>query len=389
MTRRSIVARALAALRLLGLGLGLVGLVSSMGCSTIGDPGGMPEGLPHGGTGQFRPLDEDEVGIRSPVTGRAMVLSDHALGAATPVGLDFLFYAAAPLMEEPPEFPMDFPQGEVYWPAFEPRRIHRGTPLTSDDDEEQHILSGFVRGDVVLDATEGWEGDEVFDPWPVVTDEGTARLYYAAAGGIGVAEASAIDGSFSKVDGPIVGEIDAKVPRRPSVVPGIDGGWLMYFSLDDGIRVARSDDGVSFELLDPPTFDGPDETDSPEIARIHPGAVHVVTAANRSLIRLYYVSVRADGTHLAYVGASDDGLDFELHPRPVLEATDVRFPSPLLIDDRVTFLYVNRAYSPGGFTTPRALVVTVSPAGDRFDPPEAGEPCRNHPVLGEFCGYPE
>lgn len=370
--------------------LGLLGLVASMGCSTIGDPGGMPAGLPHGGTGQFRPLDADEVGVMSPLQGRAMVVSDAAVEGAAPSGLDFLFYASAPLLDEPPEFPMDHPPSEVFWPAFAPRAIHRGDGLVGEERRETlHVIGGFARGDVVLRATEDWEGGEVFDPWPATDDDGTARLYYAAAGGIGVAEASAIDGSFAKVDGPIVAEVGGEVPRRPSVVGGIDGGWLMYFTLGDTIRVAQSDDGVSFEVLDPPTFDGPDETDSPEVARIHPGAARVVTAAGRVLIRLYYESVRADGSHLIYAGASDDGLDFEIHPRPVLEAGDARFPAPLLIDDRVTFLYMNRPYSPGGFTTPRAIAVAVSPAGERFDPPEEGEPCRDHPILGTFCGYPD
>ena len=366
--------------------LGLAGLVASMGCSTIGDPGGMPDGLPHGGTGQFRPLDDTETGIRSPLTGRAMVLSNATMGAATPVDLGTIFYATAPILDEPPEAPMDQPMNEVFWPAFGPQTIQRGAAYEGRSDDEQHFIGAYNRGSDVLKATEGWEGEDVFDPWPVVTEDGTVRLYYAAEGGIGVAQAASVDGSFTKVDGPIVGEVDGAIPRRPSVVPGIDGGWLMYFSADGAIGVARSDDGISFEVMERPTFEGPDETDSPEVARVHPGVARVVTVADRVLIRMYFESVRADGSHLIYLAASDDGSAFELHSRPVLDAVDARFPSPLLLDDRVTFLYVNRPFFPGSYQT-RALVVTVAPAGERFDPPEEGEPCRNHPILGRFCGY--
>jgi len=336
-------------------------------CSSIGDPGGTPDGLPHGGTGQFRMLQRDETGISGPLAGRAIVLIDIAVESAMPAG-GHLFYAQAPLLDEPPELPEDHPPGEVFWEAFGPRTIHRGAA-------REEGTGAYDYGPEVLAATEGWEGDEVFDPWAVVDDDGTARLYYAAAGGIGVAEASSVDGTFSRAAGPIVAPEDAggEPPRRPTVVRGVDGAWWMYFSAGGSLFAARSEDGVGFEVLDGLSFEHTegesDEGASPEVAMIHPGAVRVETRAERALIRVYFESVREDGSHTTYVAGSEDGLAFVRHPRAVMEQTDVRFPAPLLLDERVTLLYESLPFFGGAYQT-RAVAVAVSPAGDSFVPEE-------------------
>ncbi len=334
----------------------LLALVAA--CSTIGDPGGMPEGLPHGGTGAFRLLDTEETGIIASIPGWALVTRD-AMESACPAG-GLLFYATAPELETPPMLPMDHPANEIYWPAFEPRRIHRGPTWTEG-------LGGFVAGPEVLAASEAWEGGEVFDPW-VVVDGDVARLYYAAAGGIGLAEAPSVEGAFTKVGGAPVVE-DA---RRPSVIRGIDGAWWMYFERSGAIHAARSEDGRAFVAMGPITLRGEDAGEGTEVRVASPGAARVETAAERVLVRLYFESVR-DGiteeqeAHVFYVAGSTDGLVFERHPIPLLEQTDVRFPSPLLLDDRVTLLYGNLPYFGGGFLT-RAVVVAVGPGGHRFAP---------------------
>ena len=331
------------------------------GCATIGDPGGSPDGLPHGGTGEFRLLDSSETGIFGD-PGTALVLRGPAIESAMPAG-GHVFYATAPVLETPPMLPMDWPRNEVFWDAFEPRRIHRGVARTEG-------VGAFDFGGEVLAASETWEGAEVFDPWVAIDDDGTARLYYAADGGIGVAEAPSVDGTFTRVgSGPVLGPEAARTgaPRRPSVVRGIGGGWWMFFDAGGELRAARSDDGVSFTLADPLVFEGDDEGTSAEVAMTHPGAVTVETAAERQIVRLYFESVRADGTHMAYVAGSEDGTLFARHPRAVAPQSDMRFPAPLLVDDRVTLLYANLPFFGGAFQT-RVLVVSVAPAGVSFVP---------------------
>ncbi|HJL18471.1 MAG TPA: hypothetical protein RMH99_22595 [Sandaracinaceae bacterium LLY-WYZ-13_1] len=359
-TRRLAGAAALAA-------LGAVAL-TDVACSSIGDPGGTPDGLPHGGTGQFRLLESEETGISGPLDGRAIVLIDRATESGMATG-DFLFYAQAPLLEEPPELPDDHPRDEIFWPAFEARRIHRG-------EVREEGVGAYDFGPEVLAASEGWEGGEVYDPWVAVDDDGTARLYYAAAGGIGVAEASSVDGSFAKVAGPVLDadDVGGEVPRRPSVVRGVDGAWWMYFSAGGALGVARSEDGTRFTVQDGLRIDfaegEADMVRSPEVARIHPGAVRVETPAERTLIRLYFESVREDGTHRVYVAGSDDGLTFERHPLPAMEQTEVRFPAPRVLDPRVTLLYASFPFFGAGVYQTRAITVAVAPADESFVPEE-------------------
>ncbi len=335
-------------------------------CSTIGDRGGMAEGYPHGGTGQFRILDAEEVGV----AGRRLIALQNIATEAAMVADDYLFYTAAPRIDMPPEEPMDQPEGEIFWDAFEPRAIYRSEPR--DD-------LGFSPGARVLAASQPWEGEEVFDPW-VVVDGDTVRMYYAAEGGIGVATAGAVDGSFTNDDAPILDADDAfeGVPRRPSVVRGPDGAWWMYYDAGDAIGVARSEDGVSFARIDgdasTPAIDpivptGEDNELTVELSIGRPGAVSLETVTGRHLVRLYFESRRDDGTTLVYVAGGEDGVSFERHLVPVMAEEDVRFPSPRLLDARVTLLYASIPFRTGGYET-RAIVGAVSPAGQSFAPPE-------------------
>ena len=349
---------------LLSLFVLVASLPSLPACSTIGDPGGSPDAYPHGGTGQFRILGRDEVG------GSALGLRGHALDGSM-VAEGYLFYAAAPLLEEPPEVPEEHPPGEVFWDAFEPRAIHRAAPR---DDR------GFNPGSPILSASESWEGSEVFDPWIVIDGE-RARMYYAAEGGIGVAEASSVDGTFTRVgSGPILEAAGGASPRRPSVVRGVDGASWMYFDDGGAIGVARSEDGVAFErvdgdsstaAIDPLVIRGEDLGEEPEVNVGMPGAVALDTPTGRRLVRVYYESRREDGSVVAYVAGSADGIAFERHELPVMEEADVRFPAPVLLDDRITLLHVNLPAT--GTYQMRALGVAVSPAAVSFAPPDNDE----------------
>ncbi|MFK7989980.1 MAG: hypothetical protein AB8I08_28430 [Sandaracinaceae bacterium] len=357
-------------LRLEWIRLGLIsaglawGAFAMPACSSIGDPGGTPDGLPHGGTGKFRLLDSAETGVSGSLPGRAIVLLNRTIEGVS-VTENSIFYAQSTVLDDPPPLPDDHPPTEIFRGAFGNRSIFRGTLRTEG-------IGAYDAGNEVLAATEDWEGDELIDPSVAVDPDGTVRLYYAAAGGIGVAEASAEDGTFSKVSGPILDMSAGSgvAPRRPSVVRNIDDtGWIMFFDRGDGLGIATSDDGVAFSDARALPLEGEDEGMSPEVRIAHPGAVRIATSADRALIRVYFESIREDGTHQIYLAGTDDGETFERWPRSVIDNNDVRLPTVRQLDSRVTFLYLNLPFIGGSFQT-RGISVASSPAGQRFDPPE-------------------
>ena len=351
-------------MRRLGVGVALLCALGTVpACSTIGDPGGMPRVNPHGGTGQFRLLESSETDI-SGAPGRALTLFRIAFQSAMVVE-DRVFYASAGQVDMPPETPMDHPENEIFRDAFEPYAIQRGEVRTEG-------VGGFNFGPTVLTATEPWEGTEVRDPWVILDDDGSALLFYGAEMGIGLAAAPSLEGTFSKIGtGPILGSADAMSgsPSRPSVVRGIEDGFLLYYDAGGEIRVARSDDGRAFEPLGPVTMTGEDEGMSPEMTIGNPGAVRVEMTSGRVVIRLYFESVRADGSHDIYVAGSEDGIRFERFVREVIDHDDSRFPAPVIFDQQTTLLYASHPLTAGDYQT-RTLVVGVSPRTVRFDPPE-------------------
>ena len=144
----------------------------------------------------------------------------------------------------------------------------------------------------------------------------------------------------------------------------------MYYEAAGALHAARSDDGRAFEPRGRITIGGEDHGEGVELERASPGAVRVETRAGRVLVRLYFESLRdglveGERAHVLYVAGSSDGLAFERHPRPVLAASDARYPAPVLLDTRVTLLYASLPFFGGPYQT-RAVVAAVGPAGQRF-----------------------
>jgi hypothetical protein len=248
---------------------------------------------------------------------------------------------------------------EVDWAAYEARRIYRSPPRSNGQ-------LGFDAGSEILVASESWEGGFVHDPWAVVLDDRRVRLYYAAEGGIGVAEAPAIDAAFARIGNGRA--IEAPGARRPSVIDGRPFGgrpFLLYLERAGRIEVYASDDGIRFELveeaLELPPLPPRDERDSIEIGVGAPGALAARTEAGRTIVRLYYESRRADGQILITLAGSFDGLRFEPYGLPVIEGREFRMPAPRQLDSRTTLLYL---VSPRR-TTPESggLAVAIAPGG--------------------------
>jgi len=337
-------------------------LVGAAGCSLLGTGPGQPEGLPHNGVGPYRDLTPDESGNSRP--GVAVLHRTIALERGMEGGLH-LFYsgAALPAASSDAGVPdagtddagssdagssdagvsdagTEMPSSEVDWAALpEGRRIFRSAPREED--------WGYDAGSVVL-APEGgpaWEGGYVTHPWAVETDDG-ALLYYAAAGGIGVARASSIDGSFARVGSdPVLGPIGGVVPRCPAVVrtegTGIEAPFFMVYEADGEVRTASSEDGLSFVDRGPiaiPPIARRDARDGEEVEVGCPGAAIATPSSGRRFVRIYYESRRDNGAVLVGLVATADGATYDVHPIPVISEYDRSMPTPRTIDARLSLL---------------------------------------------------
>ncbi|GAB4215902.1 MAG: hypothetical protein OHK0013_41870 [Sandaracinaceae bacterium] len=379
-----------------------------LGCSTLGTKGGEPEGLPHNGTGPYRDLDPDETMVRTPRSA-ALSLTNESMDTAMVARDGSLFYGSAELLPAMrpdagmPDATMGMPDdagpddaaapSDAFVPndAGAPDAGPPGPVRFAAPDWTQHRARrisrsparignpGFDRGTVVLEASQPWEGGWVSDPWAVIRDDGSVLLYYAAAGGIGVATAASVAGPYTVQSAPLIAASAEGVPRRPSVIEthlltGASHALLMYFELEGRIVAAGSSDGRSFETIGPvldPVRDAMparDDRDGEEVGTGGPGALVVTSPAGRSFVRLYYESRRSNGNTLITLAASGDGATFETFGRPVVEERNRRFPASFEIDDRTSLLY---QWGPGGIRPNQGtLLVGIAPGGVRLAPEE-------------------
>ncbi len=326
------------------LGLALV----AGGCSTLGNVGEFADPISTAGAGPFRFVDKYETAIDGEPANAIVMVSGDAMSSGVAAG-DFLFFAAADANLVAPDRDPTLADHEVDFARFEPRTIRRAS---------SNGWAGYIEPEEVFVAEEAWEGDAVFDPWPVLLPDGTLRLYYAAEGGIGLAEASSVDGTLERVgDGHVLGELtdDDLVPSSPTVVVDDVLGTLMYFELGGDIAVARSDDGVDFELVDgdpstaawdpldlpaaPPMAD-----DDPVELRIgHPGAVIAAMGSGRRTVRLYFEVFLSDETRTIGFAASLDGVDFERSARTIVAGESSGTPAPIVDAEGNTRLFVTQS----------------------------------------------
>lgn len=339
-----------------------IGVVLAMlaGCASLGAETAFPEPIQTSGVGPFRPLDSTETGIDAEPRGRVQETTG-ASGGGMRAGDFFFSVESQPLADAPARTPGLLPT-QVDWARFEPRSIARA-PIREG-------FHGFGAGTVVLEASEAWEGDAVFDPWVVALADGRARLYYAAAGGIGVAEAPSLDGTFTRVgDGPVLADASG-----PSVVAS-DEGFLMYFERDGAIGLATSSDGLAFTIeiaslaLDAAPSEDPEAPS--EVSFHRPGAVWASTVAHDRVLRLYFEVRRDDRTFAATMAASLDARSFERLAASVYGGEESSSaPAPFLMPDGTTLLHFT-IDAPGPNGEPyRVPLVGVAPAFARFaDPP--------------------
>ncbi len=316
--------------------LGLAAMtLAFVACATLGAETDFPDIIQSSGAGPFRLLTAEETGGLAAPNGR--IYFNRQAVQRSMVADEMLFYDGADQVDEPPDRNPDLAEGELDFAQLGPSRIFRSEARPVDGTDVFEGALSFNGGPMVLEASEAWEGESVFDPWVHVDDDGTARLYYAAEGGIGVAEASSVGGAFTKVAGPIV--TDA---RSPTVVR-FDGQLVLLFEATDTgtIGLARSSDGRAFaEDTRALALELAGET-----ALARPGAVVATTPTGRSVLRVYFEAVGAEDLRIITLAATDDLTSWDRHELEIGILSTVegaRAPTPLLMDDGITALTLTR-----------------------------------------------
>jgi hypothetical protein len=164
--------------------------------------------------------------------------------------------------------------------------------------------------EVVLQADATWEGNVLASPSALRLPSGDILLYYAAAGGIGLAR-SPDSHAFAK-EGPVLtpdpsGWEQGAVPRSPGVVALPDGSFRMFYEVTtrpgvSAIGEATSADGASWTRVGQgPALEkagigdgGSEPWDSTSVGT--PSAQVSVSADGRPEIRVYYGALDSKGT---------------------------------------------------------------------------------------------
>lgn len=276
-------------------------------CATLADTGGGDVAQPNAGAGPFREIRPEELGnFRSGRAPNALQDDDdfpRDVSVLDPDGdpttLEVFAYVAHTV----------FPDGVDSDPTALPNEIGR-----------QHAADGRSFDSLlepVLAPDRGWEGGWIGAP-SALTHSGRVLLYYAAAGGIGLATSA--DGlGFEKVDAPVLEAADAGagmagawesmgVPTSPFVMALADGRLQMLYEVPlggDGVSAigeAISFDGIAWErigaapLLAPTGPSGdPLRPNMDAVSAGAPCAMMAISPMGRSIEYVYYSGVDETG----------------------------------------------------------------------------------------------
>ena len=336
--------------------LRIAALILLSACATIGDEAAFP-GPVESGVGPFRPLNAAEIGETTNLPGR-IIPEGQGVGRAM-MTQSTLWYAAADALDPAPDRDGTLPSFEVDWAQFTPRAIY-ASPSRAP------ARYSYEPGAVVLEASEPWQGGAVFDPWAVEASDGSVRLYFASAGGIGVATRGA-GGTFGA---PTQILEDA---RAPSVVE-FAGETLLFFERGGRIGLAKSSDGVAF-TVDSEALDLGErvvgEEEPMEIEQRSPGAVVATSATGRVSLRVYFESrfenpaTGALSSGLSVSGTLDtqiyDRFGAELFGNSTVLGGNAGQPAPFVEDEGSPTL-LTLTLAGRGRPQSRAILGAISPA---------------------------
>ena len=352
-------------------------LLIAPSCATTGAAGEGDKNLPNVGVGPFRKLGADEV------TGIAPFVFDDRVAvyrepAALADGNAVILYVVAKQND-----------ADV---------IVR----TRADDGRAFFGSNGDFGKVppvVLTATHAWEGASLSGPFALRLVDGIA-LYYAAAGGIGVAKSA--DGiTFDKEPTPVLVR-DPQSPwettqvHAPTVYTLSDGRIRMFYASGSSIGEAESTDGLRFTRVDPdpstaiiepvlgpasPAAPGsllPNEKPPFDTARVDDPCASVrSTAAGRLQIRVLYTGVDVTGASaIGFAGRFGETGRLVRQAAPVY-SVGAKESAPALfeigdasylyvqqerrVDARLSYTAIAAAFAPGSTHLPNPAPFPATP----------------------------
>ena len=220
-------------------------LVLSLSCGTLGTPGGSPAGLPSSGVGPFRPLEEGEL---TPEALVPYVFADQTADYREP---SVVGTSSDPSSTEVWMYAVGHVGGVdvlVRTRADDARSFY--------GDTSDNAGGAPPTPPVVLQASAMWEGGATGNlggPSALMVN-GQLWLYYAASGGIGLAQSS--DGlTFTKQSAPVLvadpsATWETTTPHAPSVAVFPDGSWHMMYGAGVSIGEATSPDGLTWTRID-------------------------------------------------------------------------------------------------------------------------------------------
>jgi hypothetical protein len=300
----------------LALVLALVGLVLPLAaCATLPESSGAPAVLPNAGAGPFGALTMGQVGLD--------LIAPNVVTDIRGYGRDI---AVVDLDGDPGTFAVaGFVAASVTVNGVDPtntsptRVINR---YSAADGRSFDDLSTTA----VLTADAAWEGDLMAAP-SALRVSGEMFLYYAAAGGIGLARGRGDGTSFTKVPGPVLGPAPGTweagaVPSSPGVVQLDDGSFRMFYEValpgsGTAVGEARSADGLAWTRLGTGPALAPTGTAASDAGAAPydaaavggPFPILATSAEGRRILRVYYGAVDATGTKTIGLAAryGDDG----------------------------------------------------------------------------------
>lgn len=355
--------------------------VAAPSCATTGAAGEGDRNLPTAGVGPFRKLGADEVPGIAP-----FVFDDRSAAYREPAVLA-------------PESAAD---GAILYAVGRQGAADVIVRTRSEDGRAFFGSSGDFgkTPPAVLAATLPWEGAALSGP-SVLRVSTEVLLYYAAAGGIGLARST--DGGlvFRKEPGPVFARDPASAwetteVRAPSVYVLPDGRLRMFYAAGVSIGEAESVDGVHFQRVDPdpstpaiepvlqpsaPAAPGsllPNEKGPFDTARVgDPCAVTRVTPADRLHVRVLYTGVDTAGaSSIGFAGRYGDSGFLVRNAAPVYSVGSKEAAPALLevpggsylyvqqdrrIDERLTYSAIAAAFAPGTVKLPTPLPFPDSP----------------------------
>jgi hypothetical protein len=337
-------------------------------CATLADTGGGDSNMPNASAGPFREIEVVELG-NSRTAPYGLKDNDEFPHDMTVVHAD----AELSSLEV-----WGYVTQTVFAEDVEPDPLARPTEIA-----RYVALDGrsFARQFTsVLMPSEAWEGDVLRAP-SALRVGGEVWLYYAAAGGIGLAKSA--DGvSFARVgDGPVLSPADgwerSAVPTSPAVVLLPDGNFHMFYVVArspdvSDIGEARSTDGVSWQRVGQGPALSP-QGPSPNPVYPLPDALSVggpcAVISNSSLERdvewLYYAGTNDNGKRtIALAARYDFDGPFSRATSPVFGSADdldPREPWVMRFADFTLLYATQRAGSTSALDFP-AVAVGVAPA---------------------------